>query len=500
MIPRHIVALAGALLVGGGATALVVRADAPRGRVVTVPHTPLSDAPTRGPIDAPVIVEVFFSAGSELGNQAYRRALALWRRHPTRVRLVFRTLLRSDASQYVAPVAMAAHARGRFFAFMDELVALSGPQPGGEAVLDAAARAGLDRAVAAAAITDDAIKRVLRANDGPAERARVGQRADLVVNGVAIGPTPDEGTLETHYRTALAIARLELAAGAPAVALPALHARRARCREARDRPRPFGDDRTGDDDEGLRELERAPLAGWHLGRLLRDGTGCQPESTPTGRVDQAFDFELSRKPPRGALLTAPLSTAGLAGCGPAEAPVVVHVICNLRTTTCTDQLERARKVANLYFPSVRVVYRPWADLDGEGAAFDLPMAQAATCAQRLGDGWKFVMALRGLDRDQASLDGPATHAGVAPDALAACVDGNRDQARRLVAAARAAGVAWSPTVVIGQRAYVGGLTDARPMEDLIDAELAPGLLGATADAGLPPAPPPGVNTCDDAHD
>jgi hypothetical protein len=55
-------------------------------------------------------------------------------------------------------------------------------------------------------------------------------------------------------------------------------------------------------------------------------------------------------------------------------------------------------------------------------------------------------------------------------------------------------------VVIGQRAYVGGLTDARPMEDLIDAELAPGLLGATADAGLPPAPPPGVNTCDDAHD
>ena len=244
----------------------------------------------------------------------------------------------------------------------------------------------------------------------------------------------------------------------------------------------------------------APIAGWRLGALLRDGTGCPPGPTPTGRVDQAFDYELAHRAPRASLLSAPLPTADLPSCGPADAPVVVHVICNLRSASCGDQLLRARRVAIDYFPSVRVVYRPWVDLDLETAGLELPLAEAAMCSQRLGDGWKFVIKLPGHVRDELDLDGAAVRAGIDPQAFTACVEAPPTAARKVIADARAAGVAWAPTVVIGQRAYIGGLTDDRPMHDLIDAELAPGLLGAVTDAAANPADTRGVNTCVEAGD
>ncbi len=507
MLPRPAAALALAIAVATPVAALDAAPPAGgdvHGRILRVEHAPLGDAPTRGPRTAPVTIEVFFSPGSELGNQAYRRALAEWRRHPARIRLVFRPLLRSDASQYVAPLAIAAHARGKFFALMDELASQPGPQPTREAVLDAAARVGLDRAAAAAAtIDDDAIKAVLDANDHLSVRARVGQRADLVLNRRPLGPTPDDATLESAYQAALALARIELAAGAPATALPALAGRRSRCLDGRDRDRPRsrrgrGPDEPADPDDV--DDRATPRTGWHLGTLLRDGTDCPAEIPPTGRVDRPLDYEVTSGPaePRAALLDAPLSTAGLPSCGPAQAPVVVQVICNLRSTGCADQLLRARRLAIDYVPSVRVVYRPWVDLAAETAPLELPLAEAVMCGQRLGDGWRFVRTLLGQDREQPRFDTPARRAGIDADAFTACADAPPVAARQAIEEARAAGVGWSPTVVIGQRAYVGGFTDNRPMADVIDAELAPGLLGATDDVGA--AADPGVdldNRCDD---
>lgn len=506
-------AAAGALVAADAVTVTVADADAdadaptPRGRVLTVEHTPLTEAPTRGPIDAPVTVEVFFAAGSELGNQAYRRATALWRKHPGRVRLVFRPLRKGDGtSQYVSPIALAAHARGRFFAFMDQLVGGPGPQPSQAAALDLAARTGLDRSAAEAAIADPVIARALAANDRRAERARVSTRADLVVNGRGIGPTPDETTLEAAYRGALELARIERAAGAPPHAITPLAVRRARCLEVHERLGTFRDDGgTGTPDEA--DAARAPLTGLHLSTLLRDGTDCPPAPTPIGRVDQTFDFEVAERAPRGALLRAPLDTAGLPSCGPARAPVVVQVVCNLRYPSCTEQLERARKVAAAYVPDVRVVFRPWVDLDDDSATVSLPLAQAAMCSQRLGDGWRFVMRLRGADRDTFDAAATAEALDIDRAAFTACTDGPRDAARQAIVAARAAGVAWSPTVIIGQRAYVSGFTDPGPLEDVLDAELAPGLLGALDPPGRLDARAPAtddaagdaVKSCDDAR-
>jgi 2-hydroxychromene-2-carboxylate isomerase len=79
----------------------------------------------------------------------------------------------------------------------------------------------------------------------------------------------------------------------------------------------------------------------------------------------------------------------------------------------------------------------------------------------------------------------AVRAGLDPEALAACTRSPPEAARRVIEAARAAGIEWSPTLVVGRRAYAGGVTDDRLLADLLDLELAPGLLGTS-----PPIPAP----------
>lgn len=456
------------------ATAVAAHAGPGRpGGIKRIEHTPLGEAPTRGRPDAPVICEVYFTPGSELGIRAYRKALELWRRHPGRVRLVFRPLLRSDASQYTAPIALAAHGRGRFFALMDELAGQTGPQATREGVLDAAERVGVDRAVAAAAVTDPAIRAALAVNDRHALAARIGQRAELVINRRSLGPTPDDATLEAAYTAALAVARIELAAGAAPGDLPALAARRARCADRHERDR--RDDRDPPD-----EVEPVPpITGWHLGDLVADGTACAGDPPPPGRVDAPRGFGLPRRPdPEPRLLARPLAADGLPAHGPDDAPVVLHVVCNLRSATCHEQVNRARRMAELHQPSVRVVYHPWVELGDDDAALELPSAEVVMCGQRLGDGWELVQAVLGQPGDLA-LEPLAIRADIDPAALTACAAAPPEAARRAVEAARAAGIAWSPTVVVGQRAYPGGFTDDRLLADLIDLELAPGLLGAT---------------------
>ncbi|MBZ0231369.1 MAG: hypothetical protein K8M05_03400, partial [Deltaproteobacteria bacterium] len=51
-------------------------------------------------------------------------------------------------------------------------------------------------------------------------------------------------------------------------------------------------------------------------------------------------------------------------------------------------------------------------------------------------------------------------------------------ARAAVEAARAAGIGYGPTVVIGGRAYLGGFNEDRKAADRVADELAPGLLEA----------------------
>ncbi len=447
------------------------------GRAVRVEHRALEEAPTLGPPVAPVTIELFYAPGTAQAHAAYLTLVELQRRHPVRVRAVFRPLPRSGN---VAAVLLAAHLRGRFHELMGALAVGPGT-PTAAAVLDLAVKAGLPRAAAERAHLDDRVQGLIDLNRHRAFRLGTTSSPELVVNGRPLGGRPYPGSasvgdLEKIYLAALEDARRAEGEGVPLRALVAWGARAALC---------------GDEPEELTPAPGAPVTAeaaepprfaWHLGRLLTRGTGCAVARHLPATLDELDrDSPPDRAPP---LLARPLPTAGMPAFGPGDAPVPIHVVCNLRGRFCLDQLDLARRVAEHHPGQVRVVWVPWVDLALDDAGRDLTLAQAALCAVAEGDGWGFLRAATTAGiagRGRIDLTAVAAAAGLDAERLVACA-ATTEPARAAVEAARAAGVGWGPTVVIGGRAYLGGFGDDRRASDRVEAELAPGLLESMAPA------------------
>src|SRR5262249_59933623 len=80
------------------------------------------DAPAFGPADATVEVELFCALGDHGCRASYELLRQLGRRHPTRLRVVVRTIpLPGRDGQLLAEAAMEAHRQGRFFPFLEAL-------------------------------------------------------------------------------------------------------------------------------------------------------------------------------------------------------------------------------------------------------------------------------------------------------------------------------------------------------------------------------------------
>ncbi len=95
--------------------------DAPkRGGVVQVEHRDPSALPSKGPLDALVTIEVFFTPGQSSRVQAYKHLERLQANHPSRIRLVYR-IIKSGGQTRTPYAALEAHAAGKFFEFMDAL-------------------------------------------------------------------------------------------------------------------------------------------------------------------------------------------------------------------------------------------------------------------------------------------------------------------------------------------------------------------------------------------
>src|SRR5439155_284177 len=88
------------------------------GAVVRVEHHDPAAAPSRGPTNAPVTIELFFVPWSQSRSSGYRNLEALAAKHPTRIRLVYR-VLEANGQSLLPPAALEAAAEGKFFAFMD---------------------------------------------------------------------------------------------------------------------------------------------------------------------------------------------------------------------------------------------------------------------------------------------------------------------------------------------------------------------------------------------
>lgn len=446
------------------------------GRAVRVEHLVADEAPTLGPPNAPVTIELFFTPGQGPSHEAYRTLVELHDRHPTRIRAVFRPL---DRNTSTPEIVLVAHRRGLFPEMMSALTA-SSVAPSQSATIELAVKVGVSRSAVERAHLDDAVSGVLTANDHRKNRLGITNNPELVMNGRPLSPVLHAGTatvdnLDVQYKIALDEARRAQGQGIPARALALWGERRARCGDE-----PLAGGLLDDDDQDQQDRDEPPSFAWHLAALLVRGTGCALGSHRPATLDE---YNPDDPPTRSEapLLAKPLVATGLPTFGPEDAAVPIFVVCNLSGRYCHNELDRARRVSKHFPGLVRVVWVPWVDLALDGAGNDLTLAQATLCAAGDGDGWGFLTAVgtAGVTgRSRVDLAVIATNAGLDADSLVACASGEPNAARAAVEAARAAGIGYGPTVVIGGRAYLGGFNDDSPAIERIAAELAPGLLEA----------------------
>jgi protein-disulfide isomerase len=429
-------------LLAGTSTAAPARD--PAGRVERVEHVRTDGAPALGPSAAPVTIELFGNLGDGYATGALHGLVReLARRHPARVRVIYRLIAGGPAANEHILVALEAHAQGRFFELVDRLYAATRRSPRAADLPDLAAAAGLDRARVAQALdvahgSELLRERIagVRANNYRRRRFQVRRVPGLLVNGVAYDRRVSSiEELEEIYDQAYGVAMARLDDG---VALEELYPRLL--------------------DERGRALPEPPS-----GPGAIDGFELEePNERDPGRT-----VHLDRR--RGELLGRP------------DAPVRLTFFCNLQTRPCAQAALALDELRAAYPDEVSVVFRDLVDPADEAQADATRYAVAARCAGRSGRfedvydlllrrssstplglaGLVELAAERGLDRRRfrACMADPA-----GPRAIA-----------RERAAARREGVRRTPALVLGGRLYLG----ARSYDELawrVDRLLDPGVL------------------------
>jgi hypothetical protein len=463
MRPRMLRALilAAALGLGlGPATATPTPGPRSRepGQVVRVEHRDPDALPSRGLASAPVTIELFFlpTTNAQARLPAYRMIKRLQESHPARIRVIFRVVKRSAQVQLPA-AALEAHAQGKFFDFMEELhenrtsSSLSRPD-----ILGVAEKIGMDVPRVASAISDDRYRAVLEANDQRLERITRGHAsvpAVLFNTKPPISPLSSMSDADYEREYAAAYERaLELI------------------------------------DRGVhpRSLMDAFDA-----LVLRN---TQPFVGATGPTDEditgdAFEHKLA---------SPPLALAGLPSFSnpDAKATLPVVILCRPNDSHCGNSLSQLKKLQRIYPDEVRLVWAPWFEVSGENAASLTLLGDAVLCAEQVGSspeepsaspGWRWLeKQLQRASRSRRSaperlIDDITAEVGVNPQELAACRARMAGATLQWIERARRSGVTRAPALVIGGRIYEG-IPDQNVVQQLIEAELAPGVLGELAPA------------------
>lgn len=434
----------------GALLALALPASA---NVVRVEHRDPTTLPTLGPANAMVTVELFFVPGPGMYRWSAIPGLArLAARHPSRVRVVYRVLKR-NTSQMLPIALLEAHAQGKFFELLDQLVAdRTNIAPTRDKILERARALGIDPVRLSSAISDGRYADVFAENDRRFDRMRGNNPPTLLFNGrlsrTSIGSMND-AHFEDEYRDAYERA-LELVDRGIA-------------------PRAF--------DKVFEE------------EVLR---AARPFVVPPGRVDDGDDPPLAGE----RLASPPLALAGLPSYGKpgTSAPVRVVVLCRPNDFGCGDTLNRLRSLQQTFADDVHLVWAPWFDVARDDAADLALLGDAALCAERIGTssedfnaspGWSWIARLyatRNAGRRASTeglIDAVAKDLDLDGARLSACRARLANASLAWIAAARRSGVRRSPAVVIGGRIYEG-LADHHAIRQLVEAELAPGILGTAA--------------------
>ena len=441
-----------------------VAAAAP-GEVVRVEHRDPGAVPSVGPGDAPVTVEMFFVPGYNSRSSWYRALEDLQRRHPTKIRLVYRLLTVSGRNREPY-LALEAAAEGRYRELMTKLHEAQASRPmmlNDAQLIDVAKAAGVDAERAELAMKDPPLgyKRVLDANERRRKQhVHAANQPTILFNGKPVTVPPVSLTtsdLERLYQQALDQAEDLLDRGASPATLA----------DAFDAQRPLPVEIT----------------------------------VQTGPTDEEIG-ELPTDPP---LANPPLDVRGLPSYGPIEAPVTIVVACSPTSLNCEQPLMAATQTQRDAYPDqLRVVWAPYFGVDLDNAADLALLGDAALCAEKVGTsseregdfdgtsspGWRWVTAVLAESRNRRRrmateelIDHLADKLHVERHAFAACRARMAGTTLAWIEAARHSGVRTSPATVLGGRIY-GPITDGTTLQLLVEAELAPGWLGEAAPAWI----------------
>ena len=424
-------------------------------RVVRVEHRDPDTAPTRGHPNALVTIEYFFMPNVQAGARMpqYRPLEKLYAKHPGRIRIIYR-IVRQGSQVQLPTAALEAHAQGKFFELME---ALHGPQrtqaPTKEQVLELARGVGMDVSRLAAALSDGRYTQTLAANEQRMQRLHAGQPS--VVLNSRVARVSNEADYEREYLAAYERSLELIDQGY----------------DTRDLPRVF--------DEQMRRAE-------------------QPFVIPTGPTDADIEGD----PTEHKLASPPLDIRGLPtfGMPDAKAPVPIVLLCRPNDSQCVGLLRVVRRqVQEIYADEIRAVWAPWFDVVTREDAADLTrLGDAALCAEQVGSspdelrespGWRWIT--KQLDHAQRThgrrvpiekmIETVAGELDIDVHRMSACRARMANATLDFIAKARKSGVTRSPAIVIGGRIYEG-LTDETTIHKLIEAELAPGVLGETAES------------------
>jgi predicted DsbA family dithiol-disulfide isomerase len=224
--------------------------------------------------------------------------------------------------------------------------------------------------------------------------------------------------------------------------------------------------------------------------------GAQPYVGSTGPTDD----DVSGDAVEHKLASPPLSLAGLPSFGKPDAsgtlPVVI--LCRPNDSQCGNSVHQLQKLQRIYADEVRLVWAPWFDVSRDDAADLTLLGDAVLCAEQVGTGPKDLSASPGwrwmerqLHRASRShgrrsspeklIDDITAETGLDVPQVSACRARMAGATLSWIERARRSGVTRAPALVVGGRIYVG-IPDQNVVQQLVEAELAPGVLGELAPA------------------
>ncbi|MCX5741167.1 MAG: DsbA family protein, partial [Proteobacteria bacterium] len=333
-VAHALVALAAALSV----VAVLSRSPARADQIVRIEHHDPSATPARGPVDAPVIVELFYVPQVNLAARqlnAYKALEALQAKHPTRVRLIFRVMRQG----MISTAALEAHAQGKYFEFLDRIAgersALSK-----EKLLELVKSIDLDPDRVAAAISQDRYAAAFNDNERRSRRLHLVNTPAVVFNSQPARFSMSSGNLR------------------------------------------------------MDEVERTYTEAYERAVELMD------QGIPASKLGEAYDAKVLASAPQAVvppaeddneshdqlLVSPPLKLAGLPSVGDDGTSMPIVFLCSPLNTQCQKIMERTINLQKDVYPELRLTWAPWFDVGREDASDQILLGDAALCAEQLGTG------------------------------------------------------------------------------------------------------------------